>query len=124
MPCVSAVFTEQPWKKRSQTVFRKCCLSLNSQAILLVFTPKGLYATAQGREALRAHPGNRRTPPRVYPEGVVQQAVTSIPHIPLVELDPVELEKPPKLVLKRLFLVMLFLVGDICFQHLHMAGAN
>ncbi len=33
MPCVSAVFTEQPWKKRSQTVFRKCCLSLNSSMV-------------------------------------------------------------------------------------------
>jgi hypothetical protein len=35
-----------------------------------VFTPKGLYSTAQGREALRAHPGNHRTHSAFTPKGL------------------------------------------------------
>ncbi len=38
MPCVSAVFTEKPWKNRSYTVFRKCCFSWKSSISSAAFS--------------------------------------------------------------------------------------
>src|SRR5580700_10554185 len=40
-----------------------------------VFTPKGLYSTAQGREALRAHPGEMAEPKTPTPKGLYRGRV-------------------------------------------------
>lgn len=78
-------------------------------------TPKGLCNKAKGwpsglpwlRVGRQAYPG----PPT--PTGLCPERRRSIPNMPLVPYDPMLGEERPKLVLKRDFAVMLFLMGNV-----------
>jgi hypothetical protein len=51
--------------------------SLSVMAATSVFTPKGLDISAQGRTALRAHPGNRRRARTAHvPQGGARSVLT------------------------------------------------
>ena len=52
---VSKSFSGRSSSSRSKSSTKPSVVT--SIVTVLVFTPKGLYSTAQGREALRAHPG-------------------------------------------------------------------
>src|SRR5208283_4344193 len=74
---------------------------------LYILRPTSVSATPKGPSGVRevfAHP--------------------SIPHVTLVDLDPVALANPPELVLKRHGSMMFLLVGNVCLQLSDMAGTD
>ena len=90
-------------------------------------TPKALYKTAQGRAAhpgvmtSKAHEPQRGSTRR---SGVATKTVASIPHVPLVDLNPIPSAQTPKLILERFASVVFVLVRDVCLQCLNMGRAK
>lgn len=84
-------------------------------------TPKAFHIIAQGASTLGPwvydHP-TARNPER----GSTQQWL--IPNIPFINRNTIFFAQPPKLILKRLLAMMLFLICDVCFDLLHVRGAD
>src|SRR5262245_39203069 len=144
LPASSKSWTNWPCRRGEVTIATSGAGWL--PGVRFVCTPKGLYSAAQGRKALRAHPG-KRTPstPRMgfpgcvlvtqgalarpwaveyNPFGVQTTQSQSVPDVAFVVVDLVFHQIPAEFVLERLRLVMLFLSGNVDLHCFDMSGAN
>ena len=90
-------------------------------------TPKALYITAQGRAA---HPGFTTSKAHEPQRGSTKRSasefhtVASIPHVPLVDLNPIPGAHPPELILERFASVVFVLPRNVLLQGINMNRAK